>query len=177
MKRLSSILGKCVVIIFMLVGTPSLSSCLVTYKLNGASIDYNVIKTISIENFTNRAAYQWGPMASMFNNSISDVYNKQTKLRQVKKEGDLQLSGEITSYDQINKSVSADGYSSMVQLKMTVKVKFVNSKHHDDDFEKSFTSAREYDSSQQLAAVQEQLVQEMIDDIVDQVFNATVANW
>ncbi len=153
------------------------SSCMVTYKLNGASIDYTVIKTISIENFTNRAAYQWGPMASMFNNSISDIYNKQTKLRQVKKEGDLQLSGEITSYDQINKSVSADGYSSMVQLRMSVKVNYRNNKHHDDDFEKTFTATREYDSSQQLSAVQEQLVQEMIDDIVDQVFNATVANW
>lgn len=177
MKRISQILQKLVVIILLAMPIAVVSSCMVTYKLNGASIDYAVIKTISIENFTNRAAYQWGPMASMFNNSISDIYNKQTKLRQVKKEGDLQLSGEITSYDQINKSVSADGYSSMVQLRMSVKVNYRNNKHHDDDFEKTFTATREYDSSQQLSAVQEQLVQEMIDDIVDQVFNATVANW
>ncbi len=177
MKRISQILQKLVVIILLAMPIVVVSSCMVTYKLNGASIDYAVIKTISIENFTNRAAYQWGPMASMFNNSISDIYNKQTKLRQVKKEGDLQLSGEITSYDQINKSVSADGYSSMVQLRMSVKVNYRNNKHHDDDFEKTFTATREYDSSQQLSAVQEQLVQEMIDDIVDQVFNATVANW
>lgn len=155
----------------------AVSGCTVSYKLNGASIDYNVTKTISIETFSNRAAYQWAPMAPMFNTSISDIYNRQTKLRQVKKEGDLQLSGEITSYDQTNKSISADGYSSMVQLKMTVKVKYVNTKHHEDDFEKSFSANREYDSSQQLSAVQEELVQQMIDDIVDQVFNATVANW
>lgn len=155
----------------------SLSSCLVTYKLNGASIDYNVIKTITLDAFTNRAAYQWAPMAPMFNNSLSDVYNKQTKLRQVKRDGDLQISGEITAYDQTNKSISASGYSSMVQLRMTVQVKFKNNKHHEDDFEKSFSASREYDSSQQLSSVQEDLVQQMIDDIVDQVFNATVANW
>ncbi|MBR4842565.1 MAG: LptE family protein [Bacteroidaceae bacterium] len=152
-------------------------SCLPSYKLNGASIDYNTIKTISIENFQNRATYQWAPMAPMFNNSISDIYNHQTKLRQVKRDGDLVISGEITSYDQTNKSIAASGYSSMVQLKMSVKVKFVNTKHHDDDFEKSFSATREYDSSQQLASVQEELVQQMIDDIVDQIFNATVANW
>ena len=76
-----------------------------------------------------------------------------------------------------NKSISADGYSSMVQLKITVKVKFTNNKQHNDDFDKTFTANREYDSSQQLSAVQEELVQQMIDDIVDQVFNATVANW
>ena len=153
------------------------AGCSFKYRLNGASIDYNLIKTITIESFTNRASYQWAPMAPMFNETLSDIYNRQTKLRQVKRDGDLVLSGEITSYDQTNKSIAADGYSSMVQLKMTVKVKFTNNKHHDDDFDRSFSASREYDSSQQLAAVQEELVQQMIDDIVDQVFNATVANW
>lgn len=154
-----------------------MQGCTVSYKLNGASIDYNTIKTITLETFSNRAAYQWAPMAPMFNNTLSDRYNSQTKLRQVKRDGDLVISGEIISYDQTNKSISADGYSSMVQLKMTVKVKFINNKQHNDDFDKTFSANREYDSSQQLSAVQEELVQQMIDDIVDQVFNATVANW
>lgn len=154
-----------------------MQGCTVSYKLNGASIDYNTIKTITLEAFSNRAAYQWAPMAPMFNNTLSDRYNSQTKLRQVKRDGDLVISGEIVSYDQTNKSISADGYSSMVQLKMTVKVKFTNNKQHNDDFDKTFSANREYDSSQQLSAVQEELVQQMIDDIVDQVFNATVANW
>ena len=154
-----------------------MQGCTVSYKLNGASIDYNTIKTITLETFSNRAAYQWAPMAPMFNNTLSDRYNSQTKLRQVKRDGDLVISGEIVSYDQTNKSISADGYSSMVQLRMTVKVKFTNNKQHNDDFDKTFSANREYDSSQQLSAVQEELVQQMIDDIVDQVFNATVANW
>ncbi len=154
-----------------------MQGCTVSSKLNGASIDYNTIKTITLETFSNRAAYQWAPMAPMFNNTLSDRYNSQTKLRQVKRDGDLVISGEIVSYDQTNKSISADGYSSMVQLKMTVKVKFTNNKQHNDDFDKTFSANREYDSSQQLSAVQEELVQQMIDDIVDQVFNATVANW
>jgi hypothetical protein len=73
--------------------------------------------------------------------------------------------------------VSASGYSAQVQLKMTVNVRFVNNKKHAQDFERRFTATTEYDSSQQLQAVQETLVQQMIDDIVDQIFNATVANW
>lgn len=164
-------------VLLVLASACIMSGCTVTYRLNGASIDYNTIKTITVETFSNRAAYQWAPMAPMLNTSISDIYNRQTKLRQVKRDGDLVLSGEITAYDQTNKSVAADGYSSMVQLKMTVKVKFTNNKNHDDDFDRSFSANREYDSSQQLASVQEELVQQMIDDIVDQVFNATVANW
>ena len=154
-----------------------MSGCTISYKLNQSSIDYNTTKTITIETFSNRAAYQWAPMAPMFNTSLSDKYNSQTKLRQVRRDGDLVLSGEITSYDQTNKSIAADGYSSMVQLRMSVKVKFTNNKKHEDDFDRSFSSSREYDSSQQLSAVQEELVQQMIDDIIDQVFNATVAKW
>ncbi len=91
---------------------------MVSYKLNGASIDYNTVKTITIESFANRSPYQWAPMTAMFNESISDIYARQTKLKQVKSNGDLEISGEITGYDQVNKSISADGFSSMVELKM-----------------------------------------------------------
>ena len=169
--------GKLKTVLFALISVWLVSGCSVSYSLTGASIDYNKIKTITIETFTNRAAYQWAPMAPMFNSSISDKYNNQTKLRQVRRDGDLMLSGEITSYDQTNKSIAADGYSSMVQLRMSVKVKFTNNKNHEDDFDRSFSASRDYDSSQQLTSVQEELVQQMIDDIVDQVFNATVARW
>lgn len=151
--------------------------CTVSYKLNGASIDYLTTKTIQIDDFPLRSAYVWSPMHSMFNNELSDIYARQTKLRQVNRNGDIHLSGEITEYSQFNKSVSADGYSSQTQLKMTVNVRFVNNKKHADDFERSFTATADYDSSLQLTAVQEELVTQMIKDIVDQIFNATVANW
>lgn len=154
-----------------------LAGCKVTYKLTGASIDYTKVKTISLETFQNRAAYQWGPMATMLNETLSDVFVQQTKLQQVSRGGDLQLSGEITSYDQFNKSISADGYSAMVQLKMTVNVRFTNNTNHDEDFERSFSATRDFDATQSLESVQEELVTQMIKEIVESVFNATVANW
>jgi len=154
-----------------------ISACTVSYRFNGASIDYETTKTIQIDNFPIRSAYVWGPMQGIFQNRLTDVYANQTKLRQVKKNGDLQLAGEIVAFDQFNKGISSDGYSSQVQLKMTVNVRFVNNKKHTDDFERQFSATTEYDASQQLTAVQEELVTQMVKDIVDQIFNATVANW
>jgi len=154
-----------------------LASCTIQYRFNGASINYNEVKSITIENFANRALFQWGPMESMFNLSLTDIYARQTKLKQVSRNGDLVLKGEITAYDQLNKSVSSDGYSAMMQLKMTVKASFENSTNHSEDFEKSFSATREFDATQQLNDVQEELVQQMINEIVEQIFNATVANW
>ena len=154
-----------------------LAGCTVSYKFTGASIDYTKVKTISFAQFQNRAPYQWGPMATMFNEALVDMFVQQTKLQQVERGGDLQFDGEITSYDQFNKSISSDGYSSMVQLKMTVNVRFTNNKNHDEDFERQFSATRDFDATQQLDSVQEELVSQMIKEIVEAVFNAAVANW
>ncbi len=154
-----------------------LTACTISYKFTGTSIDYTKTKTISLDKFPIRANYVWSPMEAMFYNSLSDEFAQKTKLKVLKRNGDLQLSGEIVEYSQTNKSIGADGYSAQVQLKMTVNVRFVNTIKHDEDFEKRFSATAEYESTQQLVAVQDQLVQEMIDDIVDQIFNATVANW
>lgn len=154
-----------------------LTACTISYRFNGASIDYETTKTIQIDNFSIRSTYVWAPMQSIFQNRLTDIYASQTKLRQVKKNGDMQLAGEITGFDQYNKGISSDGYSSQVQLKMTVNVRFVNNKKHTDDFERQFSATADYDASQQLTAVQEELVTQMVKDITDQIFNATVANW
>ncbi|MBO5788211.1 MAG: LptE family protein [Bacteroidaceae bacterium] len=161
---------------FLLVALLAVS-CTVSYKFTGASIDYTKVRTVSISPFQNRAAYQWAPMASMLDEAISDAFVQQTKLQQVARGGDLNLEGEITAYDQMNKSVSSDGYSSLVQLKMTVNVRFTNNTNHDEDFERSFSATRDFDATQSLDSVQEELVNQMIDEIVESVFNAAVANW
>ena len=155
----------------------ALVACSVTYKFNGASIDYTRTKTIQIAQFPIRSTYVWAPMQAIFNNQLTDVFARQTKLQQVNRGGDLQIAGEIVEYSQYNKAVSADGYSAQTQLKMTVNVRFVNNKNHEEDFEQKFSATTQYDSSLQLNAVQEDLVTQMVKDIVDQIFNATVANW
>ena len=163
--------------IAVLVAALALVSCSISYRFNGASIDYATTKTIQLDPFPIRSSYVWAPMQSIFNNRLTDIYAQQTKLRQVKRGGDLVVSGEITGFDQFNKGVGSDGYSSQVQLKMTVNVRFTNNKKHSEDFERQFSATTEYDATQQLVNVQEELVTQMTKDIVDQIFNATVANW
>lgn len=171
-SKRSKLIGLCAIFACIL------TACSISYKFNGASINYDKVKTISFENFPNRsAAFVWGPMESMFNTALQDIYMQQTRLKQARQGGDLELSGEITNYDAYNKGVGADGYSTMAELRMTVNVRFVNNTNHAEDFEQQFSASREYDASQQLSSVQEGLVDEMIDEIVDQIFNATVANW
>ena len=148
-----------------------------SYTFNGASIDYSKTKTIQIADFPIRSSYVWGPMAPLFNNQLKDMFASHTKLQQVKRNGDLKIEGEITSYQQRNKSVSAEGYSAQTELSMTVNVRFTNNIKHEEDFERSFTATASYETTQNLNSVQEELVNQMSKDICEQIFNATVANW
>ena len=116
-------------------------------------------------------------MAPLFNNQLKDTYANPTKLIQVKRNGDLKIEGEITQYNQRNKSVSSEGYSAQVELSMTVNVRFTNNVNHSEDFERQFTATTTYESTQSLNSVQEELVTQMVKELTDQIFNATVANW
>lgn len=170
----------CKNLVFLLIANCVLflcAACSVSYKFNGSSIDYTKVKTIQIAEFPIRSSYVWAPMGPMFNNRLKDEFADHTKLSQVRKNGDLKLEGEITQYSQRNKSVSAEGYSAQTELSITVKVRFTNNTNHKEDFEKQFTATSTYETTQSLASVQETLVSDMIKDICDQIFNATVANW
>jgi outer membrane lipopolysaccharide assembly protein LptE/RlpB len=163
---------------FALIGLLVLvNACSVSYKFNGASINYDKVKTISVADFPIKAAYVYAPLATKFNEKLKDVYVQQTRLRLVPRNADLQVEGEITGYNQYNQAVKADGYSSEVKLTITVNVRYVNNTHHEEDFEQQFSAFRTYDSTQMLTAVQDELIEQMVKEIADQIFNATVANW
>lgn len=153
------------------------TGCSISYKFNASSIDYTKIHSIEIKDFPIRSSYVWGPMGPMFNNALKDKFADHTKLNIVRSKGDLKLEGEITNYTQRNKSVSAEGSSAMVELAITVHARFTNTVNHNEDFDQSFTSSKSYESNQSLSSVQEELCQQMVKDLVEQIFNACVAQW
>ena len=162
---------------FVLVAMTWISCAFSGYKFNGASIDYTKTKTIQIADFPIRSSYVWGPMGPMFNNQLKDEFANHTKLSQVKRNGDLKIEGEITQYSQRNTSESADGSSVLFFLSITANVRITNNANHNEDFERQFTASKSYETTQSLASVQEELVTQMIKDLTEQIFNATVANW
>jgi hypothetical protein len=139
-----------------------------------SSIDYSKVKTITIAEFPNRAEYVYAPMTTEFNQKLKDMFIQQTRLQLVNANGDLEIDGEITGY---NEAVAADGFSSKVKLTMTVNVRYVNNTNHEEDFEQQFSAFQTYDSSLLLTDVQDDLISKMIKDITEQIFNSTVANW
>ena len=154
-----------------------LSSCTISYKFNGSSVDYSKIKTISIVDFPNTAELVYPPLAQEFTESLRDAYTKQTRLQILKKGGDMHLEGEIVGYQLTPMAISTDTYAAETKLTLTINVRFSNNKNPQDDFEKKYTAYQTFTSSSMLTDVQDELIKTMIADIVDNIYNDTVAKW
>ena len=171
-KKLAQIMGLLAVAVVV-------AACKVSLGLAPiSSIDYNKVKTMQIVDFQNHAVYVYGPLATTLNDKMKDMFMQQTRLQLVDNGGDIVIEGEITGYNQFNEAIDASGYSSKVRLTLTVQVTYTNNTNHEDDFEnRTFSAFQTYDASQLLTAVQDQLIEVMVKDISEQIFNSTVANW
>lgn len=152
-------------------------SCIVSYKLNGASIDYNRIKTVTIRDFSNLAPLVYPPLAQKFTEDLRDNFQRRTRLSLQPTGGDLSIEGEIVGYDLAAEAVQEDAYSAKTKFTLRIKVRYANRVNPDEDFEREFSSFTTFDSNLMFTDVQDALCKELTDDIIQQIFNATVENW
>ena len=91
--------------------------------------------------------------------------------------GDLEFEGQITGYDIRPMNIKEGDTAAQNRLTVTVKIKYTNNKNHDDDWDKSFSSYVDYDSTQLLSDVEDSLMEEVLEQLTDDIFNASIANW
>ena len=146
------------------------------YSFSGTSIQPDV-KTICIEPVVNKATKVNPSLANQLTEELNDKFRKLTKLEQVTEEGDLNLLVTVESYDVRAAAVTANEVAALNRLTVTCKVKFTNVLHPEDDLEQSFAGYEDYDSNNPLDMVEGQLCETIVKKIVDDIFNATVAQW
>ena len=168
----SGILRLCFVLLSALLLTDGCG----IYSFSGTSIQADV-KTICIEPVVNKAVKVNPALANMLTESLNDKFRKLTKLEQVSDAGDLNLTVTVESYEVRATAVTANEVAAQNRLTISIKLEFTNRKYPEDDFEKSFSGYADYDSMQSLDAVEAGLCEEIIEKLVDDIFNATVANW
>ena len=116
------------------------------------------------------------PLTTKFNDELNNIYASQTRLNIVNAGGDLDLSGAITGYTLVPLSVGANALAAENRLTLTVKVHFINNVTGEEK-DNNYSANRTFPSTSTLNDVQDALIDEMIEEIIDQIFNGTVANW
>ena len=170
---MSNFLKTCILLALAL----AINSCSISYKFNGASIDYSKTRSISVADFPNNAALVYAPLSNNLSDAIRDIYQRQTRLEVLRRGGNLELEGEITGYTLTPMAVSADSYAAETKLTLTVRVRFTNNIAPEESFEKTYSAYQTFDSSRMLNDVQDELCNTMITEIAESIYNDTVAKW
>jgi Lipopolysaccharide-assembly len=158
-----------------------LNSCKIGYSFTGASIS-PAVKTVFVDYFNNRSRVINPMLSQTFSEAMKDKFVNETGLSMARDQGDLEFSGEITGYDVRPLSIQQSGstgkdFASMNRLTITVKVVFTNNKDHTQDFNTVFSAYYDWESTQSLNSVESAAVEVIVAQLIDDIFNKSVANW
>ena len=152
-----------------------LNSCGI-YSFSGASIPAEA-KTVSVQYFPNNAQLVNPLLSNLITNTLNDMFVNQTTLQSVAQNGDLALEGEITGYTTSPIAITGNQTAAMNRLTVTVNVRFTNKYDESKNFEQNFSQYQDYPSGQDLNAVQDVLVEEIVNNLCQDIFNKAVVNW
>lgn len=167
---------KTVIILAMLLCLAALGGCGI-YSFSGTSIKPDV-ETITIEPVVNNALKVNPTLANKMTESLKDKFKKLTSLRDIEEDGDLQLIVTIESYEVRAQAITADEVAAQNRLTITASATFINVLHPEENFEKkSFAAFQDYNSELSLDSVEDSLCDDIVETLVEDIFNASVAQW
>ncbi len=158
-----------------------LGGCKVKYSLSGASIS-PLAKTFSVAYFPNNAPVVAPILSPTFTDGLTEKFVRQTRLSQIKENGDLRLEGEIVGYTTAPSGItSGEGnnnqHASTYRLTITVRVRFINLIEPQYNFDRTFSQYAEYDITRPFNLIESTLITQITEMLVDDIFNAATSNW
>ena len=146
------------------------------YSLSGASIPAEA-KTLSVGYFRNRAPSVQPTLSSVFTDKLKEYLVSQSNLSLVDGFADLQFSGDITGYAINPVSIQSNDQAAMNRLTITVQVRYVNRFDTKANFSQNFSRYRDYDARLSLASVEASLIEEIVEELVDDIYQRAFVNW
>lgn len=153
------------------------------YSFTGTSIDYTQIKTYSVSVFQNNASNGPSFLSQRFTEDMKDYFLRNTTLKLVPRDGDLQFEGQIVAYDfapaAIQSTATGQDQAGINRLTIQVRVKFTNTKDPKQDFEQTFQSNADFPAATNVSNILNDAAanRRITDRIITDVFNKSVANW
>lgn len=161
-----------------------MQACAVSYSFTGTNLNYDLTKTFSVENFFNDSGGGPANMEQLFTESLKEFYQRNTQLELVRNNGDLQFSGSINRYaitpqaTVSSQDPNLPDRAGQMRLTISVEVDYVNTVVEEESLKRTFSFFKDYDPrTTSILQVESQLIEEIFDQILQDIFSATVANW
>ncbi|ERM82083.1 hypothetical protein P872_08415 [Rhodonellum psychrophilum GCM71 = DSM 17998] len=161
-----------------------LGSCAIKYSFTGTNINYELTKSFSVENFFNDSGGGPANMGQLFTESMKEYYQRNTQLELVRNNGDLQFAGAISRYSITPQATVSSqdpnlpDRAGQMRLTISVEVEYLNMANEEENLKRTFSFFRDYDvRTTSLLQVEGELIEEIFENIIQDIFTATVANW
>ncbi len=154
----------------------TLSSCHIHYGTSGGEVPAGA-KTLSVALFDARAPLCTPQSAQTFTETLRDLLQAQTPLNLTRTDGDLQYEGAIIAYDVQPVAIQANESAALNRLTISVSVHFTNTLDPKKSGDINASRFADYNSSQDLSAVEIQLVQDISKQLAQDIFDKTLGNW
>jgi hypothetical protein len=145
------------------------------YSFTGA--DTSGAKDFSVGFFRSQTALASPAFSQEFTESLKDLILQQSNLKLVQRNGQLNFEGSITDYRIAPVGVQATETAAQNRLSVTVRVKYTNTLEPDKSFERNFTKFTDYDSAFDLLSLEAELNRLIIEQLTQEIFNASLGNW
>lgn len=154
-----------------------LTGCM-KFTFNGGTVPAEA-ETLSVQTFFDDVGAGPPNLNVTMSEKLRDYFQRNTRLALVPQEGDLQFEGSIVGYDVAPVAPTGDEnqQAALQRLTITVKVQYYNVFDENTNFDKNFSFFSDFGATENLTDVEDRLIDEILDQIVIDIFNASVANW
>lgn len=142
----------------------------------GAQVDPK-IKTFSVQYINNRALTVNPTLSQSLTDKLKSYMESNTDLKVINGVGDVDFSGEITNYGLSTATISSGERQSQIRFTITIRIKYTNSVNPDDNFDTSFSHYKDFSSDTNFNSVEDSYTVEIIDYLIEQIFNKAFVNW
>ena len=146
------------------------------YSFTGASIPVDA-ETVSVAYLTTKATNTPSSLNQTITEGLKELFINQTNLTLTEGEADLSFNGQITKYQIKPMAIKANETAGQSRLTIAIKVKYNNSFDEQLNFESTFSRYRDFNSTENLADVEDILIEEITKELLEDVYNKAFVNW
>ncbi|MBF45840.1 MAG: hypothetical protein CMD38_06175 [Flavobacteriales bacterium] len=146
------------------------------YSFSGASIS-NEVKNITINTFQNISSLAPPTLSNSLTEALKDKFLSETRLSPIDNDGDLMFNGQITNYTINPIAIQANETASKNRLTISIKVNFINNIDEESNYNKTFSRYVDFESSINLTSIEESLNEEIVSQLIEDIFNEAFTNW
>lgn len=150
------------------------------YSFKGISIPPDV-NSFYIEPFTLRASNAPGGLQIDFADRLNNKINNESRLVYNDTSPDIEFSGSISSFrvSAVAPQQNADGLATTAfnRLNITVAISYINNTDEEDTWDQSFSFFQDFESTEDLSNVQDDLIDAIFEQILEDIFNKAFTNW